>query len=108
VVGEYKVALPASPGVPRDEWDAFTASLAWAGLYAGSSNPAGVRAIELHRSGSHGGKCFSVWRAIAAEIAFERGVSGPADCCVVAFTSETGQQAAAPDRAPDLGPSGVK
>ena len=83
VVGSFKIPLPVKAGRAANEWDAFTAGLAWGALNCGFLVPRLVGAQELHVPGSFRGDAVSVWQMIAASVPTKPEISGPADCQVV-------------------------
>lgn len=90
-VGSFKVPHPS--GVPRngDEWDAFTASLAWGALHKSFRVPSGPQLPRrLHTVGTQSPeKTLSIWSIIAGNVPSITPVDGPPDCDVVGFASES-------------------
>lgn len=83
VVGKYRVNnVTAGIGV-TDEWDAFTAALAWGNLHLGFLTPIPFHGVQLHRAGARTGPCLSVWDVIFGAESFS--ASGKSDCEVVAL-----------------------
>ena len=94
VVGKDKFKIPPPEGATQagNEWDAFTASLAWAAINWGFQVPPGLHPKELHTAGSAPDEFFdelcaiaSVWQ-IVASLVYGSGpcrVEGPLDCQVV-------------------------
>lgn len=82
VVGPYKVLDFQVASVAPNEWDAFTAALAWGALHVGFSAPSSLSPVSLHKTGERGGSCLSIW-----DIVFDDWLhaSGPPDCEVVAL-----------------------
>ncbi len=81
VAGRYKVANARAAQEAPNEWDAFTAALAWGARHAGFSVPSCVNPIVLHSAGGRVGPAMSVWGTIFSE----GELLGPTDCEVVAM-----------------------
>lgn len=82
VVGPYKCLDFQVASTAPNEWDAFTAALAWGALNLGFSVPASLNALRLHKPGGRHDACLSVWNIIFNEWMDS---SGPPDCEVVAL-----------------------
>jgi len=86
VVGEFKT--PPSSGATQagNEWDAFTASLAWGALNSGFNIPPSLHPRELHKAGSSVCEVASVWQIVSSLLPSKPPVGGPADCQIVGIT----------------------
>ena len=83
VAGKFKTPQPQPAILPENEWDAFTASLAWGAKNGYFNFPPTVEPHELHRAGSSVGRIASVWQIVANLVASKPQVEGPLDCQIV-------------------------
>jgi hypothetical protein len=85
VVGEGKFKMPLPSGAVRaeNEWDAFTASLAWGAINCEFEIPHSIRSRELHKAGSSDSRIASVWQVLASLTTTRPLISGPPDCQIV-------------------------
>lgn len=91
VVGKYKVDNVTAGFAAPDEWDAFTAALAWGNLHLGFVTPISFQGVQLHVAGARSGPCLSVWDVIFGAGSFS--ASGKPDCEVVALGEAEGLRA---------------
>jgi len=88
VVGKFKMSVPAGATQAKNEWDAFTASLAWGAVNLAFNIPPSVYAKELHKAGSSPSEIASVWQIVASLVPSRPQVDGPLDCQIVGLTVE--------------------
>jgi hypothetical protein len=87
VVGEFKMPVPAKATKAKNEWDAFTASLAWGAVNWKFDIPPSVCHKELHKAGSSLPEIASVWKIVASLVPRHPQVDGPLDCQIVGLTT---------------------
>ncbi len=81
--------MPRPAGVKAEvgnEWDAFTASLAWGAINSAFDIPPLVHSKELHKAGWSKCRIASVWRIVASLVPSQPRVEGPLDCQIVGLT----------------------
>jgi hypothetical protein len=85
--GKFKMRLPARATLAKNEWDAFTASLAWGAVNWAFDIPPSVQPRELHKAGSSPRGIASVWQIVASLVSPAPRVDGPLDCQIVGLTA---------------------
>jgi hypothetical protein len=85
--GKFKMPLPAGATQAENEWDAFTASLAWGAVNRAFNIPPSVHPKELHKPGSSISGIASVWQIVASLVHSNLRVGGPLDCQIVGLTT---------------------
>jgi hypothetical protein len=85
--GKFKMRLPAGATQAENEWDAFTASLAWGAVNWAFNIPPSVHPKELHKAGSALSGIASVWQIVASLVPSHPRVDGPLDCQIVGLTT---------------------
>jgi hypothetical protein len=84
VVGPFKTLGVKAADAAPNEWDAFTAALAWGALHLSFITSPTIAPILLHRTGAREGSCLSVWDVIFGDLLPP---FGSPDCDVVAMRS---------------------
>jgi hypothetical protein len=84
VAGTFKVVPGAAGRAAPNEWDAFTAALAFGAVHAGFDAPPFVAAEALHRAGERTGASLSIWDSIFGGRSIP--LTGPPDCEIVGVT----------------------
>jgi hypothetical protein len=96
VVDDFKVTPP--PQVARqapNEWDAFTASLAWGAFYRAFDVPDLLAPRRLHTAGTEPSELISIWKTIVSNVPQFPQIEGPPDCDVIALSAiSTGSESA--------------
>jgi len=88
--GKFKTPIPAGATKAGNDWDAFTASLAWGAINCKFDTPCSANPKELHRAGSLDCKAASVWQMVASLVPSKPRVEGPSDCQVVGLAHLNG------------------
>ena len=88
VVDEFKMPVPAGATQAKNEWDAFTASLAWGAVNWAFDIPPAVYPKKRYTRPAlvPVGDRFCLWQIVASLVPSHPRVDGPLDCQIVGLT----------------------